>query len=268
MYRSARFQPAKSGFKTTRSVSRRFGSRLAKVTFGLLIGAALTFAVKGTVFSSMQSPGSRTPSALSIAVPYPFYFYRIISARYDSIVVYCVYGEICLPNRDSLQVTFKNKYPSPGLDTTAEAIYALSKTNPFPVNDTTELSVWRQLPIRRLNMSLPYTLPDTVAWIMELRNADDDALLAVLDSAGFLAGRGADSTEYPAMFGLANQCCWSYDLLHYFLKDYNITSVDSAYLQFRIRVFGDNDDCNVYDDYTYGYKFSNDFLASSANKRE
>ncbi len=106
---------------------------------------------------------STVTSANPSPVPRGVYFYRTISAMYDSIVVSSMYGEICLPNEDSLTIQYELRHPEPGLDTTAQAIYNWSKTVPFPVTDTTQLVVWRGLAFQQLDYSKPHYVPDTCA---------------------------------------------------------------------------------------------------------
>lgn len=217
-----------------------------------------------TSTSVNESPGT---SANLSPVPRGVYFYRTISAMYDSVVVSCMYGEICLPNEDSLTIQYELWHSEPGLDTTAQALYNRSKTVPFPVTDTTQLVVWRGLAFQLLDYSKPHFIPDTCAWILELHDASNGDILAVLDSAGFIRERGADTTTFPTVFGTANQGGNSYDMLTYDMGDY-CQGVDSVYLRFRIKVFGTNDDCNMYDSQSYMYKFSDSFSPSAKRNQD
>jgi len=209
----------------------------------------------------------RVMSANLSPVPRGVYYYRTISAVYDSITISCIYGEICLPNVDSLTIQYELWHPSPGLDTTAQALYNRSKTVPFPVTDTTQLVVWRGLAFQLLDYSKPPYIPDTCAWILELHDASNGNILAVLDSAGFIRERGADTTTFPTVFGTSNQDGNSYDMLTYDMGDYR-QGVDSVYLQFRIKIFGMNDDCNMYDRQSYMYKFSDGFSPSTKRNQD
>ena len=182
--------------------------------------------------------------------------YRNIGVAYDSMRACCTYGEMCLPNKDSLVIQYQTWYYLPPIDTLQNSIYFMSKTQRFPVDDTTKLRIFRFLSTQ-IDTTYKYYLPNDIAYVMELHNAVNSDKIAVLDSVGFLHGKGSDSTQFPSIFGTLNEMKYSFEFLNYTIGDY-CQGVDSVYLQFRVIVIngGNYPYCSLYDE-NYGiYKFS------------
>ena len=248
---------------TTHTVHAR--SMLARLTFVLL--PLVLLAGSEGMSDGQRASGSIVP--VDTLIIRSVYQYRTISTMYDSVVLCCTYGEICLPGLDSLMVPLSGFRGLPGIDTSDVGIFSLARTLPFWASPGKHLSVFRHLALQPLDLAKPLFVPDTCSWIIEMHDASTGALIAVLDSVGFCRQRCNSTDDFPVSFGTSNSSGNSYDLLNYDLSDYFTEATeDSVYLQFNIRVLNAAQSayCNMYDHKLINAKFSEDVETSGQSK--
>jgi hypothetical protein len=234
----------------------------------LLLCMIMTIPLIGTSnHGSLREASARRTDTLIVT---RIYEYRTISTMYDSVVLACTYGEICIPGEDTVMVQMAGWRDLPGQDTSAAGVYGLAKTRPFWASPSVQLSLYRYLSMQPVDLNAPLFIPDTCSWIVELRSATTDALIAVLDSVGYCPQRCGNVNDYPVSFGTSNTAGNSFDMLHFDLS-YYITeaSSDSCYLRFNICIRNEaqTDFCNMYDTWRPNSKFSEDVQSSGNNQK-
>jgi hypothetical protein len=234
----------------------------------VLLPLVLFLGSDGMTDGRRASKSIRTVDTLIIRSVYQ---YRTISTMYDSVVLSCMYGEICVPGNDTLMIPLSNNYRDPGIDTSDAGIYSLARTSKFWACPGKHLSMFRFLALQPLDLTKPLFVPDTCSWVIELRRVSTDELVVVLDSVGFCRQRCDSSTAFPVSFGTSNSAGNSYDMLNYDLSDYFTEATsDSVYMQFRIRVWNAAQSafCNMLDHKNINAKFSEDVVSSSPKSAE
>ncbi|MBL0174249.1 MAG: hypothetical protein IPP94_03110 [Ignavibacteria bacterium] len=167
------------------------------------------------------------------------YDYRTLSMAFDSCVVTCQFGEICLPDQDSLAIRFTEYFEEyHGTNDTIPDINAAARTMPFAVGGPTQMSVWRCLIVQRPDSAVPYIIPNACAWTLRVHDAATGSWLATLDSAGFDAGRGAYADQFPGCFGLMNEDSLSFEMLVFDVHAFVPEGVDSVFLSFAMPNLG------------------------------
>jgi hypothetical protein len=141
--------------------------------------------------------------AVSSAEAQRLNWYRSLMTRYDSVVVSCTFGEICLPSNqsDTVFISWVNSFTAT-FDTTRNYINRITQSNPFVIDSLSTLSVFRMLACNLLDETAnTWSLPDTTAWTMELWNWSTHEKIATLDSLGLCKAENLASSQFPGGFG-------------------------------------------------------------------
>lgn len=187
------------------------------------------------------------------------YRYRSIAVRYDSVTAACMFGEMFIIGNgsDSLQINWPETFTIPGLDTSATFINSL-RSKSFAFNTTDMLSYFRMIYMTFLDTTSNYTLPDTTAWIVELRDTQNGNLISVLDSIGICRAINYDRSTFPPTYGFTGEK--GYELIEIPLETIS-SQTDSVYIVIRIKNMNTSNDpyCGISDDRTVNTKFTEDF---------
>ncbi len=159
----------------------------------MILGFALTTFVQ----CQTQSGWERTKPALSEGE----YLIRDITVQYDSIHLFCGYGDFRLRGETEQAIEFVNYFDA-GWDATASAISDASRSKPFTTTFDSELKFRRILGFGTENHSPWKVVRDTSLWMLEMHDAGNDELLGVIDSVGILPCRSSRDGETPREFGL------------------------------------------------------------------
>lgn len=187
------------------------------------------------------------------------YQYRTLATRYDSSVVRCTFGEICIPNylgSDSLHIQWKHSFPEPGLDSSAWHINSLLESEPFVLTDSTELSMLHLITLLTEDDNALYSVPDTTAWTMELWNKQSGVKIATIDSVGICKATYIAAGAFPATFGFIGQN--TFECLTISLGAYAMQNIDTVFLVLRMKNWDADGEahCTVFDNFNYNAKFS------------
>jgi hypothetical protein len=164
------------------------------------------------------------------------HIYRTLYTRYDSIIVQCMYGEMHLlpveqgEGKDRIQWQHDLRG---GVDTTEYELYLISQSKPFRITDSTYLSFFRMISTQHYDHDLPYAIPDTTIWTMELWKTSPTEKLATIDSCGLAKAPFVASDKFPDKFGVGAS-----DVLHIgqvFLGDFAPMQTDSVFITLRMR---------------------------------
>jgi len=170
-----------------------------------------------------------------LSAQYQTYSYRSLYTRYDSIIVGCMYGEICLPPQtqadDTTWIEWKNDLID-GVDSSEDSLCMVSHSKPFIINSSTSLSFFRMILTKHFNYDIPYAIPDTTAWTMELWKNYPKTKLATIDSCGIVEAPFVASDAFPAKFGYGASD--EYHIVSVFLGDY-AAQADTVFVVFKIR---------------------------------
>lgn len=179
---------------------------------------------------------------------------------YDSIILGCKYGEICLPSDDSAWVIPNESFGGDsGSDTTATAIGELSRTSPFPIHAQSQLSFFRMLTMVEMDTLHAHTIADTCTFTLELREFGSDTWIATLDSVGYLPGV-ISTYSSPPVFGIQSTTGLCIDQHLIELGSYADVA-DTVYLVWKVRISssGQEQFCNINDTHGIPTKISDFF---------
>lgn len=244
--------------KSFTSASFKPSFLLTVLYFGMVYGFAACLPL------AAENNGNGIGAIDDSLVIHSVYFYRQISVQYDSMVAACLWGEMVATQngQDTLTIQPSPYVAPPGDDGQAYDISTSAKSRTFYVTTSSELSIFRALLTKRISKSVPYFLPDTCTWTLELWSATQDVKLATLDSVGFYPGLSPNTNNVPESFGAINTAGGNFDRLQFQLEDYLIpgSGSDSVYLRYRVAHSGtqEADKCNLYDQDLVNAKFSED----------
>ncbi len=163
------------------------------------------------------------------------YSYRSLYTRYDSIIVGCMYGELCIPPQaqaeDTTWIEWKNDLQD-GVDSSEDSLFLVSHSKPFQITDSTSLSFFRMILTKHYDYSIPYSIPDTTVWTMELWRTRPKEKLATIDSCGIAKATFVASDAFPDKFGYG--ATDEYHIVSVFLGDY-ASQAESVFIVFKIR---------------------------------
>ena len=190
------------------------------------------------------------------------YNYRCLVTRYDSCVVACMYGEMFIPQYldtgDSLQMRWIPTFDPPGVDSTADYMNSVARSEAFKLTGTTSLSLFRMIFMRYDDTTATYTVPDTTAWTIELWDKITDQKVETIDSAGIYPVTNAPNSYFPSTFGTVDTSK-GYEIFTIDLGTYKSKyRLDSVYLRLKIKNWdqASNDYCTLYDDISTNTKFT------------
>jgi len=250
---------------------------MKKRTYFLIVPAIITIAVFG-FFSKALPLAIRGDSSMKnvstedSTIITNVYYYRSLVSMYDSVIVGCMYGEMCLlPNQatpDSTMIQWKNFYDAPGIDTSAATLFSLSGSKSFVLTDSSTLSLFRMIYMGYRNPSLPYSVPDSTCWTLELWNASSATKIATIDSVGICRATCIESSEFPNTFGLYNSSN-SYEKITIALGGY-AAQADTVFLKFGIRnwLSGQDRFCNLNDGQSINTKFTESHSLQKGSSRQ
>ena len=207
---------------------------------------------------STMDPGVTAPSV---------YQYRMLSAQFDSVALSCMYGESFVTNGETRLLEYEHWNAYPGLDSTSDHLYSLSRTKAVRVTPTSTFSIWRGLTMS--SNDRPYNIPERCAWIMSLHDARTGNRIAVLDSCGYFEGKGKDNKVFPNTFGMKNNRGNSYDQLTFRMNDLVPKEIDSVFITYRVQAFrsANKSIYKIYDDEGRGGKFSESFAFNNVESK-
>ena len=179
------------------------------------------------------------------------FIYRNLATRFDSCGVGCKFGEFCIPNYggspDSLFLEWANSFNpanSVSFDATEEYINTVTQTKPFVIPQNSFLSFFHILNIQ-YDYTRTYSVPDTIAWSIELWQKSPWNKIATIDSVAIYPAMYCDTSRSPGLYGFTS---YGFESMNISLSQY--VGTDSVYLLLKMNNSDGSakDSCSIIDD--------------------
>lgn len=208
------------------------------ITIVIVVGSFIGSSLTGTtnVIQAAKFLGLQTDTMV-VHTPY---WYRTLSADYDSVTALCTFGEMFVvhANGDSTIIGFNNLSPQEDYTTTLDSLNYFQTSEPMLLSNTDNISMFRSMGYQHMSdIQQDLGLPDTITWVSHVVKVDGDVWLGTIDSVCMMK-KDTGMFLFPEFSGTTGTASW--DVLSIPAQTIpGATTGDSVYIRLTMTLSGD-----------------------------